>query len=53
VQKSSGAGFLVWRSVSDGVTLALPSLVDDLRTTGWNYTYSREGIAHTIGVMTV
>jgi hypothetical protein len=53
VHKSSGTGFLVWRHVSDGTTLALPQLVDDLRTTGWNYASSREGIAHTIGVMTI
>jgi hypothetical protein len=53
VHKSSGAGFLVWRHVSDGTTLAAPDLVDDLRTTGWNYAYSREGIAHTIGVMSI
>jgi hypothetical protein len=51
VHRSGGTGFLVWRHPSNGTALEAPILVDDLRTTGWNWSYSREGVARTIGVM--
>ena len=52
VHRAGGTGLIVWRHVSDGTALETPVLVDDLRTTGWNWSYSREGVANTIGIMT-
>ena len=54
VHRSSGTGLLVWRHVSNGTSaFAAPDNVADLRTRGWNWSLSREGVADTIGVIVV
>jgi hypothetical protein len=44
-------GMLVWRHVSDGLRFGTPQIVSDLKTGGWSYSSSREGVAETFGVL--
>jgi hypothetical protein len=41
----------VRRHTSTGGGLATPEIVSDLRTGGWSYSGSREGVADTDGVL--
>ena len=50
VHRTGTGGLIVWRHVSDGTSFAAPELVADLRTGGWNWSVSREGVADTWGV---
>jgi hypothetical protein len=49
--QSGNPGILVWRHLSTGSGLADPQIVADLRTGGWSYGASREGVADTYGLL--
>jgi acyl CoA:acetate/3-ketoacid CoA transferase alpha subunit len=54
VHRSSSTGLLVWRHVSNATNaFAAPDNIADLRSRGWNWSLSREGVADTIGVIVV
>lgn len=44
-------GMLVWRHLSDGLRFTTPQVVSDLKTGGWSYSASREGVADLYGVL--
>jgi hypothetical protein len=46
-------GMLVWRHLSDGLRFLTPGVVSDLKTGGWSYSASREGVARTYGIVDV
>jgi len=49
--QSWNPGILVWRHLSVGGEFTDPGIIADLRTGGWTYSASREGVAHTYGTM--
>jgi hypothetical protein len=49
-QQAFNAGELIWRHVSTGTGLLAPQVIADLRTGGWRYLVSREGVADTWGL---
>jgi hypothetical protein len=49
VHRGGTGGLLVWRHVSNGAAFSPPEIVVDLRTGGWNWSASREGVANTWG----
>jgi hypothetical protein len=49
--QGSNPGMIVWRHTSTGGGLATPEIVSNLKTGGWSYSGSREGVAETYGVL--
>jgi hypothetical protein len=49
-RQAGNPGELIWRHVSTGTGLLAPQVIADLRSGGWNYSASREGVAHTWGM---
>jgi hypothetical protein len=49
-RQAGNPGELIWRHVSTGAGLLAPQVIADLRSGGWNYSASREGVAHTWGM---
>jgi hypothetical protein len=49
-RQAGNPGELLWRHVSTGAGLLAPQVIADLRTGGWNYSVSREGVADTWGL---
>ena len=49
-RQAANPGELIWRHVSTGAGLLAPQVIADLRSGGWNYSASREGVAHTWGM---
>jgi hypothetical protein len=48
-QQAGNPGELIWRHVSTGGGFTAPQVISDLRTGGWTYRASREGVADTYG----
>lgn len=48
-QQAGNPGELMWRHVSTGDGLLAPEVIADLRSGGWNYSASRDGVADTYG----
>jgi hypothetical protein len=48
-RQSGNPGMLIWRHLSTGSGLSSPQVIADLRTGGWTYSVSREGVADTYG----
>ena len=49
--QAGNPGMLIWRHVSDGLRFTAPQVVANLKTGGWTYSASREGVADTYGVL--
>ena len=49
--QSGNPGMLIWRHVSSGAGLFPPQVISDLKTGGWTYSVSREGVADTYGLV--
>ena len=48
--QSGNPGELIWRHLSTGGGFAAPQVISDLRTGGWTYRASREGVADIFGL---
>ena len=48
-QQSGNPGELIWRHLSTGTGFSTPQIIADLRTGGWTYAASREGVANLYG----
>jgi hypothetical protein len=49
--QTGNPGMLVWRHASTGLNFAAPEIITNLKTGGWSYSASREGVADTYGVL--
>lgn len=48
-EQAGNPGELIWRHLSTGSGFAAPQVISDLRTGGWTYRASREGVATNVG----
>jgi FG-GAP-like repeat len=48
--QAGNPGMLIWRSLGTASGFATPEVMVDLKTGGWSYSASREGVADTYGV---
>ena len=48
-QQSGNPGELIWRHLSTGAGFSTPQVIADLRTGGWTYAASRDGVADLYG----
>ena len=48
--QSGNPGELIWRHLSTGFGFGTPQVISDLRTGGWTYRASREGVADIFGL---
>jgi hypothetical protein len=48
--QSGNPGELIWRHLSTGFGFGTPQVISDLRTGGWTYRSSREGVADIFGL---
>jgi hypothetical protein len=49
-QQAGNPGELIWRHLSTGSGFATPQVISDLRTGGWTYQASRDGVADIFGL---
>ena len=49
-QQSGNPGELIWRHLSTGAGFSTPQVIADLRTGGWTYAASRDGVADLYGI---